>query len=121
MLSCWELDPANRATFSQLVSSICSLLREEENDEGTLNDYFTLEETSAAVASVIMKQEEMNNLTKMENNENESMGIDLSLDILSAQPYTDPLTNDANELEMSFDMMFPQPYSLPVNEHDFMS
>jgi serine/threonine protein kinase len=49
MLSCWMIDPEDRVTFSDIVKSICVLLRKSEDnsdEEGPSHDYFILEESS---------------------------------------------------------------------------
>ena len=119
MFSCWTLQPENRATFLELVTSICDILRESQpndNDESS-HDYFTLEENSAAIANALMKKEHLS-----VNDTENFLSIELSQDIIAAQPYTEPMSGSVrneHETSLSQDILSPQPYSLPVNEQSF--
>lgn len=90
MLSCWTLEPEDRATFNELVGSICTLIRESSvlSDEPS-NDYFTLEET---LDEVNAKRKELTSAASEENGKvplTESLG-----DRPIAEPYSVPVSTN---------------------------
>lgn len=91
MLSCWTLEPEDRATFNELVESICTLIRESsvQSDEPA-NDYFTLEET---LDEVIAARNEMKSTAGegLEENGKAASGGEVTFDNLEAQPYSVPV------------------------------
>ena len=140
MTTCWLLESEDRATFKDIVHSLCVLLREANDDqdsdnEGPSNDYFMLEENSAQIAEVIMKKEQDIEETRrisLRNSENFHVitkdlpvQVDchqdmMSPDLPSPQPYTEPQTDPPNtntnfinlELNISQDIEETQPYTL---------
>lgn len=143
MTSCWLLESEDRATFKDIVHSLCVLLREANGDqdsdnEGPSNDYFMLEENSAQIAEVIMKEEQDIEETRrisLRNSENfHVITTDLPIqvdfhqdmkspDLPSPQPYTEPQTDPPNintnfnnlELNISQYIEETQPYTLPLS------
>ena len=141
MTSCWLLEPEDRGTFKDIVHSLCVLLREANDDqdsdnEGPSNDYFMLEENSAQIAEVIMRNErhiEETRRISLRNSEDshvKSKDLPGQVDfhqnmmspyLLSPQPYTEPQMDSPNtntnfnnlELDLSQDIAEGQPYTLP--------
>ena len=91
MLSCWTLEPEDRATFNELLDSICTLIRESSvQSDDPSNEYFTLEET---LDEVIAKRKELTSAASEDVEENGKVPCAEGLgDNPSAQPYSVPVS-----------------------------